>query len=110
MSFRTKVTVESLLEDAAQDRELARRLDQPSAALAATAFMAKLVGLLVDRKEQGQPGDFASLETSEAIVDKVRAELGDNAANALAALLGATAGQPQATLSVETAKPDDTLN
>lgn len=109
MSYRTKVTVESLLQDAAQDRELARRLDQPGAALQATQFMAKLVGLMVDRKETGSPGDFASLETTAAIVEKVRAELGDNAATALQALLGASQGS-QAALDETPAEPGSSLN
>jgi hypothetical protein len=42
------------------NRALARTLGEPSAAIAATHLTAKLVGLLVDRKEQG------SLVTSPA--------------------------------------------
>jgi hypothetical protein len=47
----------------------------------------KLVGLLVDRKESGAPGDFAALQTTDEVLAAVRQELGDEAAVALAAAL-----------------------
>jgi|SRR5882724_1017367 len=80
MSYKTSITLQSLLEELAADRELARRVDQPSAAIQATVVQAKLVGLMVERKESGAPGDFASLGTVDEIVAKVRSELGEQAA------------------------------
>ena len=68
------------------DRALARTLGQPSAAIAATQLSAKLVGLLVDRKEQGQPGDFAGLQSAAEVLERITAELGPETAAALAAL------------------------
>ncbi len=47
---------------------------------------AKLVGLLVDRKEQGQPGDFAGLQSAAEVLERITAELGPETAAALAAL------------------------
>jgi phage terminase small subunit len=88
MTYRTRITLESLLAELAQDRELARRVDQPSAAIQATVVQAKLVGLMVDRKENGAPGDFAGLTTVDEIVAKARVELGDDAAAMLLAVLG----------------------
>lgn len=85
-----RVTVESLMDDLRQDRDLARNLGQPGAALQATQLMAKLVGLLVDRKESGAPGDFAALQTREDVFARVRQEMGDEAANLLSALLSAS--------------------
>jgi hypothetical protein len=87
MSTRTRITVESLLQDLADDRKLARDLGQTSAAIQATQLAARLVGLLVDRKETGAPGEFAQLQTTEEVLAKVRAELGEDAAAALAATL-----------------------
>jgi hypothetical protein len=87
MAARNRITVDSLLEDLAADRALARELGQPSAAIAATQLSAKLVGLLVDRKEQGQPGQFANLQTESEVLELIRRELGDATATALAAAL-----------------------
>ena len=48
-----------------EDRELARQLKQPSVAIAATVAQAKLAGLIVDRKEVGQPGEFENMKAEE---------------------------------------------
>ena len=48
-----------------EDRELARQLKQPSTAIAATVAQAKLAGLIVDRKEVGQPGEFENMKAEE---------------------------------------------
>ena len=87
MAARNRITVDTLLEDLASDRELARTLGQPSAAIAATQLSAKLVGLLVDRKESGQPGDFAGLQSASEVLALVKAELGDETAALLSAAL-----------------------
>src|SRR6266850_4500029 len=78
---------DTLLDDLAADRALARDLGQPSAAIAATQLSAKLVGLLVERKESGQPGDFAGLQSASEVLALVKAELGDETAALLAAAL-----------------------
>ena len=44
--------------------------------------------MLVDRKEQGQPGDFAGLQSADEVLALVRAELGDETAALLAKALG----------------------
>lgn len=87
MAARNRITVDSLLEELAIDRDLARRLDQPSAAITATMSQARLTGLLVDRKESGAPGEFSTLQTADEVLERVRAELGDATADALAASL-----------------------
>jgi hypothetical protein len=69
------------------DRALARTLGQPSAAIAATQLTAKLVGLLVDRKESGEPGGFAGLQSEAEVLAMVEAELGAKSALVLAAEL-----------------------
>jgi len=89
MTYKTKISLESLLHELDKDRELARRVDQPSAAIQATVMQAKLVGLMVDRKESGSPGDFAAL-SAEQVLEQVRKDHGDDAANAFARLIGAS--------------------
>lgn len=92
--MKTRVTVESITAELDAAQELARRVEQPGAAIQAIATKAKLHGLLIDRKETGQPGDFAAAKTADEVLAAVRAELGDDAARALSALAGL-------------AKPDD---
>lgn len=88
MAQTTEVTLQSLLANLAEDRALARELGQVSAAVQANTVAAKLVGLLVDRKESGAPGDFASLQSADEVLELVRRELGDETARALAGVLG----------------------
>lgn len=85
MVKRSDITLDKLLTDLKDDRELAQRLGQPSAAIAATQLTAKLAGLLVDRKESGQPGDFSSLTSPADVLAAIRAEFGDDAVKLLTA-------------------------
>ncbi len=103
MLKRSDITIEKLLSDAEDARLLALRIDQPSAATGAATLQARLVGLLVDRKESGAPGEFAGLTSPEAVIEAIRLELGEDAARALQALV-AKASPPPA-LPVEPA-PD----
>jgi hypothetical protein len=94
MTQRTRITIESLLHDLAEDRALARETKQVSAAIAATQLSAKLVGLLIDRKESGQPGDFSDLTSADEILARVRSDLGDEMADAITAALSKQADIP----------------
>ena len=111
MTQRTRITLETLLNDLAEDRALARETKQVSAAIAATQLSAKLVGLLIDRKETGGPGEFANAGSADEVLDLVRKELGDEMADALAGVLakGAVADQVEPQLEA-TRDPDSTLN
>ena len=80
-------TVETIAAQLDEARDLARSLEQPAAMTQAVTVKAKLLGLLVDRKESGAPGDFAALSTTTDVLDAVRRELGDDAAAALAGIL-----------------------
>ena len=80
---RSAVTLDTLLDDLEAARERAHELGQPSAAIAATMGKARLLGLLVDRKEHGAPGEFAPTLTAAEVLERVREELGDAAADAL---------------------------
>lgn len=81
MLKRSDVTIEKLLQDVEDARKLAMAGGQPSAAVSASQLQGKLVGLLIDRKESGAPGDFTGLATPEQIVEAIRAELGEDAAS-----------------------------
>lgn len=94
--MKTRVTVESLTEELDEARAVAARTAQPAAMTAATIAKGKLHGLIVDRKESGAPGDFASLQTREAVLAKAREELGEGASDALAAFLAASDAKPDA--------------
>lgn len=83
MARKHEISVDSLLSDLAEDRALARETKQVGAAIAATQLAAKLCGLLIDRKETGQPGDFAALETAGQVLDLIAREVGPDAAAAL---------------------------
>lgn len=80
MAERNRVTVDSIAGELDAARELAMRIDQPSAATAATVAKAKLHGLMIERRESGQPGEFNGLKTPEDVLAAVRAELGEAAA------------------------------
>ncbi len=60
-----EVTVASILADLAEDRALARELGMVSVAVAASMGRAKVAGLIVERKELGDPGDFSRMNANE---------------------------------------------
>ena len=49
--------------------------------LRALELIGKRFGLWIERHEHGKPGDFASLESTDAIIDKLKAELGEEDAS-----------------------------
>lgn len=113
MATRNRITVDSLVEELDEARVAAMALSQPSAAISASMSKARLVGLIVDRKEQGAPGDFAAMQTEEQVLAAVRAELGEGAAAALAAALthqAAPAVAPEPMPIEVERSADDTLN
>lgn len=52
----------------------------------ALELIGKEQGMFIDRKETGAPGDFASMQNAGEVLDLVRKELGDETADALAAV------------------------
>lgn len=98
MAQKTEITVQSLLDDLAEDRRQAKALGQMSAAMQATQLAAKLTGHLVDRKEVGGAGDFAGLKSVEEIADALKAVIGPEAAAAVQAALAPSEAAPEADL------------
>jgi hypothetical protein len=90
---RHQITVDTLLDDLEHARVLAHGEGQASAAVQATMAKARLLGLIIDRKESGAPGDFAGLQTADEVIALVRNELGEQAAQALSRLVAAAPEQ-----------------
>jgi hypothetical protein len=95
IAVKTRVTIASLSEQIIEDREFARQHDNPSAAHAATVSLSKLHGFMVERKEVGQPGDFAGLNDAQ-VREKLLAEHGPEAVELLERFLQASQGQREA--------------
>lgn len=85
---KAAVTVESIANQLDEDRNLAYREGQASAAVAASMAKAKLYGMVVNKSESGQPGEFNTLATPSEVIDKVRNELGEEVAASLAKAFG----------------------
>ena len=64
-AMRKGITIDGLCDDLERDKEHARKIDQSATAIQATLAQAKLMGLLIDRKESGKAGEFAHLSIEE---------------------------------------------
>ena len=110
LAMKTRVTVETISDQLDADRAFAQRVDQAGPALNATIAKAKLHGLIVDRKETGAPGDFASLSSADDVLALVRKELGDEAAALLIAALDKPQALPGDACAAVERDPGETLN
>jgi hypothetical protein len=80
--------VDLILTEYEDARQLAIAQEKPEAMLNASEKKAKLVGLLVDRREVGNAGDFEEITDISRILEKVREDAGAEAAEALAKAFG----------------------
>lgn len=62
---RADVTEDSLIEELEQARLIAASEKQTGSMVAATMGKAKLAGLLIDRKEIGDAGEFAAMNEQQ---------------------------------------------
>ena len=81
---RSDITVDRILTEYEDARQLAIAQEKPEAMLNASEKKAKLVGLLVDRREVGNAGEFEHMTDVNQILAKVRADAGAETAEALA--------------------------
>lgn len=88
MAKRSDITIEKILTDYQDALTLAKEQSRPADIVNAATAQAKLVGLLRDRVETGQPGEFDHLDSVSDIIEKVAAEVGSEAAKALMKVLG----------------------
>ena len=85
---KADITVDRILNEYEEARIMATEQAKPEAMLSASEKKAKLVGLLVDRREVGNAGEFEQLTDIGEILEKVRQEAGLEAAQALAKAFG----------------------
>lgn len=111
---RSDITIEKILKDYQTALDLAHAARKPTEIVMAAKEQARLVGLLVERKELGGVGDFENMTDPADVLDKVRLELGEEAAAALGKAFGVTKAAVAGTTAQITTdlwpKPDDTIN
>jgi len=85
MDIRRKadITFEKILTDYQEALDLAREKGEPANIISAAREQAKLVGLLIDRKEVGAAGDFENMENISDILQAVSDQAGPEATLAL---------------------------
>ena len=111
MAKRSDITIEKILTDYQEALNIAKSQERASDMVAAATAQAKLVGLLRDRLETGQPGDFDHLDDISAIIEKVAAEVGPEAAQALLKALGYTELEmPEDDMLADVKPASDALN
>jgi hypothetical protein len=65
MGNRANVTEESILDELEEARQVANKEGQSAAMVSASVAKAKLVGLMVERKEIGDAGEFKAMSEAE---------------------------------------------
>lgn len=105
---RADITIEKILTNYQEAMDLAKGQGRAGDIIMAAKEQARLVGLLVERRELGQVGDFDSLSDPADVIDKVRAEVGEDAANALASAFGLEA--PDTLLGLEGPADGESIN
>jgi hypothetical protein len=76
LAARKKVTIETIADELDEARSVAKANDQAAAMVSASATKARLYGLEVRKIEQGSPGDFSQVQSSNELVDRVLKEHG----------------------------------
>jgi terminase small subunit-like protein len=88
LARRADITEEKVLTDYQEALDLAKQQQRPREIVSAATAQAKLVGLLVDRKEVEQAVDFDRIANINGILEAVRRDAGEDAAAALAKAFG----------------------
>lgn len=73
---RKQVTVATIVEELEEARGVAKDQAQGAAMVAASSAKAKVLGLSVERIEQGKPGDFTQADTSEQVANALLKQAG----------------------------------
>lgn len=88
LAKRSDITEDKILTDYQEALDLAKQQERPREVVIAATAQAKLVGLLGDRKEDQEFGNFDNVRDAEEILAKVREQAGTAAAEALAKAFG----------------------
>ncbi len=119
---KADITFEKILTDYQEAMDLARAKEDPGNMISAANAQAKLVGLLIDRKEVGSAGDFENMENISEILQAVSDQAGPEAALALSQafnLIGPTVvvattkaadSNQESTALLEAETPTDAVN
>ena len=75
---RKKITVETIVDELEEARDIAKEQGQSAAMVAASTGKAKILGLVVDRTEQGKPGDFTQANDSQSVARSLLKQAGMN--------------------------------
>lgn len=101
---KADITFEKVLSDYQEAMNMARAKGDPGNIIAAAREQAKLVGLLIDRKEVGAAGDFENMESISDVLEAVAKQSGPEAALALSQAFKL---MPPTIVKVEAPKPED---
>src|SRR5262249_7359736 len=85
---KSDITIEKVLSDLQWAVDMGKSRHSPTEVVAAANAQAKLVGLLRDRVETGQVGEFGDTTSIEGILEIVAKEAGPEAAMTLATMFG----------------------
>ena len=85
---RSDITIEKILGDYQTALEMAKGLEKPGDVTNAATAQAKLVGLLIDRREVGGAGEYDNMASIEAVLTRVAETEGPKAAMAMAQAFG----------------------
>jgi hypothetical protein len=110
---RADITIEKVLQDYQYALDLAKEKASPGEITTAATAQAKLVGLLIDRRESGNAGDFDNVSDVDTLLAKVTAEVGPEAADALAKAFGIATEPKELTPPIDLqsiSPPSDTRN
>lgn len=85
---RSDITIEKILSDYQVALDMAKRNEKSGDVVMAAKEQARLVGLLIDRRELGNAGDFDSMTDPADVLAKIEKEIGPEAAKAMASAFG----------------------
>lgn len=106
MAKKADITMDKVLSDLQEALNMARLHAKPSDMISASMAQAKIVGLLRDRVETGNVGDFDGMENVSEILEKVAQEAGPEAALALSKAFGLEQGSATNAESPVVQEPD----
>ena len=95
MAKKSDITIEKVLTDIETAMQIAKVQTKPNEIVNAAMAQAKLVGLLRDRVETGEVGDFEKAQSISEILEQVAEEAGPEAALVLSKALGIAESVPE---------------
>jgi hypothetical protein len=111
---KADITIEKILTDYQEALNLAKLQNKAGEIVAAATAQAKIVGLLRDRVEHGNVGEFGDVADVATVLEIVAQQAGPEAALALSAVFGLDKPSPeiqeQAEQLLEATPPTDAVN